>query len=77
MRQTPYACARFAFIFYKVYEFQAGETLTQRYRLVIANGVAGMRGRRRLWLRPDGMREAEMDEALESLTKSVYGSAVS
>ena len=38
VRQTPYACASFAFMFDEVYEFQAGETLTLRYRLVIANG---------------------------------------
>ena len=33
-----YACASFAFMFDEVYEFQAEETLTLRYRLVIANG---------------------------------------
>ena len=38
VRQTPYACASFAFMFDEVYEFQAEETLTLRYRLVIANG---------------------------------------
>ena len=39
MRQTPYACASFAFVvFDEVYEFEAGETITQRYRQVIANG---------------------------------------
>ncbi|MDE0200119.1 MAG: PmoA family protein, partial [Caldilineaceae bacterium] len=38
IRQTPYACASFAFMFDEVYEFEAGETITQRYRLVIANG---------------------------------------
>ena len=38
MRQTPYACASFAFMFDEVYKFEAGETLTLRYRLVIANG---------------------------------------
>ena len=38
MRQTPYACAIFAFMFDEVYEFEAGETITQQYRLVIANG---------------------------------------
>ena len=46
MRQTPYGCASFAFMFDEVYEFGAGETLTQRYRLVIANGGwdAGLAG---------------------------------
>ena len=38
VRQTPYACASFAFMFDEVYEFQAEETLALRYRLVIANG---------------------------------------
>ena len=38
MRQAPYGCAGFAFVFDEVYEFEAGETITQRYRLVIANG---------------------------------------
>ena len=38
MRQRPYTCASFAFMFDEVYEFGAGETITQRYRLVIANG---------------------------------------
>ena len=36
--QPPYACASFAFMFDEVYEFEAEETITQRYRLVIANG---------------------------------------
>lgn len=38
MRQTTYACASFALVFDEVYEFEAGETITQRYQLVIANG---------------------------------------
>ena len=38
MRQRPYTCASFAFMFDEVYEFGVGETITQRYRLVIANG---------------------------------------
>ena len=33
-----YACASFAFMFDEVYKFGAGETITQQYRLVIANG---------------------------------------
>ena len=35
--RPPYACASFAFMFDEVYAFGAEETLTQRYRLVIAN----------------------------------------
>ncbi|MCY4089564.1 MAG: PmoA family protein [Caldilineaceae bacterium] len=38
IRQTPYAYASFAFMFNEVYAFEAGETLTLRYRLVVANG---------------------------------------
>ena len=38
IRQTPYACASFAFMFDEVYAFEAGETITQRYRLIIAAG---------------------------------------
>ena len=38
MRQTPYACASFAFVGVEVYEFQAGETLTQHRLLLFANG---------------------------------------
>ncbi len=38
IRQTPYACASFAFMFDEVYAFEAGETLPLRYRLVVANG---------------------------------------
>ena len=37
MRQTPYASASFAFMFDEVYAFGAGETITQRYRLIVAN----------------------------------------
>ena len=56
VRQTPYACAGFAFVFDEVYEFEAGETITQRYRLVIANG-AGMRRRSGVWLGRGGVGE--------------------
>jgi len=38
VRQTPYACASFAFMFDEVYEFQADETLALRYRILIATG---------------------------------------
>ncbi len=38
VRQTPYACASFAFMFDEVYALQAGDTLTLRYRIVIASG---------------------------------------
>ena len=38
LRQRPYTCAAYTFMFDEVYEFGVGETITQRYRLVIANG---------------------------------------
>ena len=81
MRQTPYACAGFAFVFDEVYEFGAGETITQRYRLVIANGgwdaaqVGGVAGAWReveagyaSTMRGSGV---ELDEGLGSLTMSL------
>lgn len=37
--------ASFAFMFDKVYEFEAGETLTLGYRLVMANGEGVCGGR--------------------------------
>ena len=45
---APDASASFAFMFNKVYEFEAGKALTQGYRLVIANGyrAAVWRGKR-------------------------------
>lgn len=39
VRQTPFACASFAFMFDEVYEFQPDETLDLRYRIVFANGA--------------------------------------
>ena len=54
MRQTPCACASFAFMFDEVYEFEAGETIAQRYRLVIANGgwdAAQVEAAAAAWLR--------------------------
>ena len=50
--QTHYACASFGFMFGEVYTFEAGETLTHRYRLLNANwGLGrdrGLRGERGL-----------------------------
>jgi hypothetical protein len=39
VRATPYACASAAFMFDRPYPLPAGETLTLRYRVVIADGA--------------------------------------
>ena len=91
MRQRPYTCASFAFMFDEVYEFQAGETLTLRYRLVIANGgwdagrveavagewrgTVGVRGGIRFG--DAGCSDDEMDETLRSLTAPLCVAAIS
>lgn len=88
MRQTPYARASFAFMFDEVYEFGAGETLTQRDRLVIANGgwdavqveAAMWRGmvevRGGMRFDDAGCYDDEMAKVLESLTMPVRVAAV-
>lgn len=39
VRNDPYACASCAFMFDEEYHLPAGETLTQRYRVAIADGL--------------------------------------
>ena len=89
MRQRPYTCASFAFMFDEVYAFGAGETITQRYRLVIANGgwdagqveaavwrgTVGVRGGIRFG--DAGCSDDEMDETLRSLTAPLCVAAIS